>query len=86
MTPPALVTLRHSGKPLHIDIGRPHAGTRVLLLVQDLHVRVINADTGEHIRELILDPDKRYQATGKPAGWPKKTPRPLRGFAVPSMS
>jgi hypothetical protein len=24
-----------------------HAGTRVLLLVQDLHIRVINADTGE---------------------------------------
>jgi transposase InsO family protein len=81
-----LVTLRHSGKLFHIGIGRPHAGTRVLLLVQDLHVRVINAATGELIRELTLDPDRRYQATGKPAGWPKKTPRPLRGFAVSSMS
>jgi transposase InsO family protein len=81
-----LVTLRHSGKLFHIGIGRPHAGTRVLLLVHDLHVRVINAATGELIRELTLNPDKRYQATGKPAGWPKKTPRPLRGFAVSSMS
>jgi transposase InsO family protein len=67
-----LVTLRHSGKLLHIGIGRPHAGTRVLLLVQDLHVRVINAGTGELIRELTLNPDKSYQPTGRPSGWPKK--------------
>ena len=81
-----LVTLGHSGKLFHIGTGRAHAGTRVLLLVQDLHVRVINATTGELIRELTINPDKRYQATGKPQGWPKKTPRPLRGFAVSSMS
>jgi transposase InsO family protein len=81
-----LVTLRHNGKLHHIGIGRAHAGTRVLLLVQDLNIRVVNADTGELIRELVLNPDKNYQPTGKPAGWPKKTPRPLRGFAVSSMS
>ena len=51
-----LVTLRHNGQLHHIGIGRAHAGTRVLLLVQDLHIRVINADTGEPIRELVLDP------------------------------
>ena len=56
------------------------------MLIQDLRVRVINAATGELIRELVLDPDKRYQPTGKPPGWPKKTPRPLRGFTVSSMS
>ena len=81
-----LVTLRHQGQLYHTGTGRAHAGTRVLLLVQDLHIRVINAGTGELIRELTLNPDKRYQATGKPSGWPKKTPRPLRGFAVSSMS
>ena len=81
-----LVTLRHNGRLHHIGIGRPHAGTRVLLLVQDLHIRVINADTGELLRELTLDPDQDYQPTGKPPGWPKKTPRPLCGFAVSSMS
>jgi hypothetical protein len=59
-----LVTLRHQGRLYHIGIGRPHAGTRVLLLVQDLHIRVINADTGELIRELTLNPDKSYQPTG----------------------
>ena len=67
-----LVTLRHQGRLYHIGIGRPHAGTRVLLLVQDLHIRVINAGTGELIRELTLNPGKRYQPTGKPSGWPKK--------------
>jgi len=67
-----LVTLRHSGKLHHIGIGRPHAGTRVLLLIQDLDIRVINADTGELIRELVLNPDRDYQPTGRPPGWPKK--------------
>jgi len=81
-----LVTLRHNGKLHHIGIGRAHAGTRVLLLVQDLDIRVVNAGTGELIRELVLNPDKNYQPTGRPSGWPKKTPRPLRGFAVSSIS
>ena len=71
-----LVTLRHNGKLHHIGIGRAHAGTRVLLLVQDLDIRVINAATGELIRELVLNPDRDYQPTGRPSGWPKKTPRP----------
>jgi hypothetical protein len=82
-----LVTLRHQGRLYHIGIGRPHAGTRVLLLVQDLHIRVINATTGELLRELVLNPNKRYQPTGRPQGWPnKKTPRPLCRFAVSSMT
>ena len=67
-----LVTLRHQGRLCHTGIGRPHAGTRVLLLVQDLDIRVINADTGELLRELVLDPGKSYQATGRRPGWPKK--------------
>lgn len=71
-----IVTLRHNGRLHHIGIGRPHAGTRVLLLVQDLHIRVINADTGELLRELVLNPDRDYQPTGRPSGWPKKTPLP----------
>ena len=71
-----LVTLRHNGRLHHIGVGRPHAGTRVLLLAQDLHIRVINAGTGELLRELTLDPARNYQPTGRPSGWPKKTPRP----------
>ena len=62
------ITLRHGGKLYHIGIGRTHAGTRTLLLIQDLHIRVINAATGELLRDLTLDPARNYQPTGKPRG------------------
>ena len=72
------VTLRHAGRLYHIGTGRTHARTHVLLLVQDLHIRVINAATGELIRELTLDPNRNYQPTGRPPGPPPGTPRPPR--------
>ena len=50
------VTLRVAGQLRHIGIGRPHAGTHVTLLIHDLHVRVINAATGELLRELTSTP------------------------------
>lgn len=68
------VTLRHGGKLYHIGIGRAHAGTDILLLVQDLHVRIIAAATGELLRELTLDPSRNYQPTGKPRRPKPKTP------------
>jgi hypothetical protein len=43
-----------------------------ILLVQDLHVTGINATTGEILRDLILDPRKDYQPTGRPPGPAKK--------------
>src|SRR5690606_17793920 len=55
------VTLRVNGRLHHIGIGRTHARTHVILLIQDLHVRVVNAITGELLRELIIDPDRDYQ-------------------------
>ena len=48
------VTLRVHGKLRHIGIGRTHAGTHVILLAQDLDVRVANAITGELLRELMV--------------------------------
>jgi hypothetical protein len=47
----------------------------VPILVQDLHVRIINAATGELLRELTLDPTKDYQPTGAPKGPKRKKPR-----------
>ena len=44
------------------------------MLVQDLHIRVINAATGELLRELTLDPARDYQPTGRPPGPPPGTP------------
>jgi Integrase core domain len=55
------VTLRIAGKLRHIGIGRTHAGTHVILLVQDLNVRVVNAITGELLRELTIDTTRDYQ-------------------------
>jgi transposase InsO family protein len=68
------VTLRHAGKLYHIGVGRTHARTHILLLVQDLHVRIIHAATGELLRDLTLDPTRNYQPTGKPRR-PRKQPR-----------
>lgn len=62
------VTLRYQGRLYSIGVGRTHARTRVILLVQDLHVRIIDAATGELLRELTLDTSKRYQPTGGPTG------------------
>ena len=39
----------------------PAAGTHVILLIQDLDVRVIHAATGELLRELTINPSKDYQ-------------------------
>jgi transposase InsO family protein len=70
------LTLRATGRMHHIGIGRTHARTPVLMLVHDLHIRVINAATGELLRELTLDRTRDYQPTGRPPGPPPKTPRP----------
>jgi transposase InsO family protein len=66
------VTLRHDGRLHHIGIGRTHAGTYVRLLVQDLDITIINATTGEILRELTLDPTRDYQPTGAPKGPTRK--------------
>src|SRR4051795_7717562 len=67
------VTLRLAGRLHHLGIGRTHTGTHVLLLVQDLDVRIIDAATGELLRELTIDPSRDYQPTGRPPGpAPKK--------------
>ena len=62
------ITLRYRGRLYSIGIGRTHSRTRVLILVQDLHIRIIDAATGQLLRKLVLDPTKRYQPTGRPPG------------------
>jgi transposase InsO family protein len=67
------ITLRYQGELYSIGVGRTHTGTHVLVLVQDLNIRIIHAATGELLRELVLDPTRRYQPTGRPPGpTPKK--------------
>jgi hypothetical protein len=68
------VTLRYNSRLPHISVGRLHAGTRVTLLIDDLHIRIIDRHTGELLRELTLDPSRDFQPRGVPPGPPKKNP------------
>jgi transposase InsO family protein len=58
------ITLRHNSRLHHIGMGRRLAGTRILMLVADLDVRILTED-GELLRELTLDPSRDYQAQAK---------------------
>lgn len=55
------ISLRRAGRMHHIGIGRALAGTPVVLIIEDLDIRVINTTTGELIRHLQLDPTRDYQ-------------------------
>ena len=69
------VSLRIGGQLHHIGLGRHLHGTPILMLIDDLDVRVIHATTGEIIRTLTIDPNRRYHGTGKPPG-PRKSQPP----------
>jgi transposase InsO family protein len=69
------ITLRHHGRLHHIGVGRIHYRTRVLILAQDFNIRIINAATGELLRNFTLDPTRDYQPTGAPKGPTRKKPR-----------
>jgi transposase InsO family protein len=69
-----VVTLRLAGRLHHLGVGRTHARTHVLMLVDDLHVRIVNAATGELLRELTIDPSRDYQPTGRPPGPQRQRP------------
>ena len=69
------VSLRLNGQMHHIGVGRTHYRTHVVVLVQDLEVRIVHASTGELLRELTIDPAKTYHGTGAPRG-PTRPPRP----------
>jgi len=54
------LTIRHNSRLHHIGMGMRFAGTRVLILVADLQIRIVSED-GELLRELTLDPARDYQ-------------------------
>ncbi|MER5621437.1 hypothetical protein ABT061_10390 [Streptosporangium sp. NPDC002544] len=56
-----VVTLRLAGGLHNIGVGRTYARTCVMLLIEDLDVRIIDAVTGELLRELTVDPTRDYQ-------------------------
>ena len=59
------VTLRYNGRLHHIGIGRTLAGTRLIMLIDDRDIQIINHTTGQLIQQLTLDPDRDYQPQHK---------------------
>ncbi|MGH2555322.1 MAG: IS481 family transposase [Actinomycetota bacterium] len=57
------VTLRHRTRLHHIGVGRRYNGTRVILLVDGVDVRIVS-EAGELLRHLTLDPTRDYQPQG----------------------
>ena len=82
-----LVTLRHSGTPPpHRHRPPPRRNPRPAPGPGPAHPRHQRRHRRTHPR---THPRPRQGTTSPPAdpsGWPKKTPRPLRGFTVSSMS
>ncbi len=69
------ITLRYNSRLHHIGLGARLAGTRVTVLVDDLHIKVLRRSNGDLIRELTLDPTRDFQPRGLPPGPPKGTRR-----------
>lgn len=59
-----VITLRHNSRLHHVGLGRRLVGTRVLVLVDGLRIRVLTED-GELLRRLTLDPTRDYQPHGR---------------------
>jgi hypothetical protein len=59
------LTLRHASRLHHIGIGRRWASARVLMLIRDRNIRIITQDTGELVRQLVLNPSRDYQPQAK---------------------
>lgn len=55
------ITLRHSGTLYSIGIGRHHNGLTVKALIHGLHITIVDATTGEVLRQLTLDTTRKYQ-------------------------
>jgi hypothetical protein len=50
-------------------------GAQAAPAAHDLHITVIAADTGEILRDLVLDPTRNYQPRGLKPGPRKGSPR-----------
>ena len=63
-----VITLRYNSRLHHIGLSKHLRGTNVLVLIDDLDVRVLNRNTGTLIRKLTLDPNRDYQPRGVKCG------------------
>jgi Integrase core domain len=58
------ITLRYRSRLHHVGVGRPYKGQRVLILMADLDVRIID-ENGVTLRHFELDPSVDYQARSR---------------------
>ncbi len=67
------LSIRRAGHLHHFGVGRPHAGTPVLILTDPDTVTVINPTTGEVLSEHDIDPTHTHWRTKNksPGGWPR---------------
>jgi len=59
------VTLRYLSELRHIYVGRAHKGATIRLLIAGPNVRIVR-DDGQLLRELTLDPGRRYFGAATP--------------------
>jgi transposase InsO family protein len=63
-----VITLRYNSRLHHIGLSKHLRGSRVIVLINDLDIRVLDQRTGTLIRKLTLDPTRDYQPRGVKCG------------------
>jgi Integrase core domain len=63
-----VITIRYNSRLHHIGLSKRRRGTHVIVLINDLDIRVLHRDTGHLIRKLVLDPTRDYQPRGVKCG------------------
>jgi hypothetical protein len=63
-----VITLRYHSHLHHIGLSKHLRDTNVIVLADDLDIRVLDRDTGALIRKLVLDPTRDYQPRGVKCG------------------
>ncbi len=63
-----VITIRYHSHLHHIGLSKHLRGTNVIMLIDDLNIRVLNHNTGTLIRKLVLDPTRDYQPRGVKCG------------------
>ena len=54
-------TIRHSGRLLHLGIGRAHSRTEIIALIHNDHAIISARGSGEILADFTLDPTRGYQ-------------------------
>ena len=70
------ITIRYNSQLHHIGLSKHLRRTKVIVLINDLDIRVLDRHSGQLIRKLTLDPSRDYQKRGvKPGNSPTNRPQ-----------